>query len=387
MLPFQYHNPTRLVFGEEAISELQTLAQLLGNKLLVVYGGGSIKKNAVYQQVCKALETSGLEWLEFGGIEPNPRHSTLMQAIEICRTQNITGVLAVGGGSVLDGAKAIAAGAYHDGDVWDLVTQQVPVRGALPIGTILTLAATGSEMNSNSVITNWQTREKIGWSSPHTFPRFSILDPQTTCSVPKEHTVYGIVDIMSHILEQYLHHQQNTEVQDRFAESLLCTIIETAPVLLTEPENVHARATIMFSGTLALNGLLSMGVRGDWATHNLEHAVSAIYDIPHGGGLAIIFPQWMRYALSKGVGATRLAQLGKRVFQLNLANEHEQALATIEQLQSFWHSLGAPTRLADYQIDDSQIEEMAVRTLRRGPFGRFITLDKEDVLEIYRLCL
>jgi alcohol dehydrogenase YqhD (iron-dependent ADH family) len=384
MLSFQYHNPTRLVFGEGAISELRSLAPQLGQRILLLYGSGSIHANGVYDQTVSALQNAAAECIEMKGVEPNPRLSTVRRGIEVCRKHQITGILAVGGGSVLDCAKAIAAGAVSEQDVWDIICGKAPAKHALPLGTILTLAATGSEMNSNSVITNWDTNEKIGWSSPHTFPRFSILDPQATCSVPREHTVNGIVDIMSHILEQYMHHQEQTPVQDQFAEALLRTVIETAPTVLKEPNHLSARATIMYCGTLALNGLLSMGVRGDWATHNLEHAVSAIYDIPHGGGLAILFPQWMRFAWSKGVGTKRLAQLAVRVFDADSSGSNEQlATYAIDSLQQFWVSLGAPVRLADYNIDDRNIDNMVERTMRRGPFGRFITLDREDVKQIF----
>jgi alcohol dehydrogenase YqhD (iron-dependent ADH family) len=384
MLSFQYHNPTRLVFGEGAIAELRSLAPQLGQRVLLLYGGGSIKSNGVYEQIISALQNANVDCIEMKGVEPNPRLSTVRQGITVCRQRQITGILAAGGGSVLDCAKAIAAGAVSEHDVWDIICGKSPAKNALPHGTILTLAATGSEMNSNSVITNWETKEKIGWSSPHTFPRFSILDPQTTCSVPREHTVNGIVDIMSHILEQYMHHQEQTPVQDQFAEALLRTVIETAPKVITDPLDVPARATIMYCGTLALNGLLSMGVRGDWATHNLEHAVSAIYDIPHGGGLAILFPQWMRYALRQGVGAKRLAQLAVRVFHASESHPDEQlAEFAVNSLQQFWVSLGAPARLADYNIDDREIDMMVERTMRRGPFGRFITIDREDAKQIF----
>jgi alcohol dehydrogenase YqhD (iron-dependent ADH family) len=390
MIPFQYHNPTRLIFGVSAIAELQHFAPQLGQRILLVYGGGSILQNGVHAQVIAALQQAGVAYLEFSGVEPNPRCATLQKAVTICHEQQIDGVLAVGGGSVLDGAKAICAAVAMNADVWDIVVGNVKVSGALPLGTVLTLAATGSEMNSNSVITNWDTNEKIGWSSPFTYPRFSILDPQTTCSVPVEHTVYGIVDIMSHILEQYMHHQEQTPVQDGIAETLLRTVIEQAPLVLQNPHNVLARTQIMYCGTMALNGLLSMGVRGDWATHNLEHAVSALYDIPHGGGLAILFPQWMRYALDQGIGSKRLAQLGTNVFGLakpSTTSPEELltcAYAAIDRLQQFWQSLGAPTRFADYGITHDRLEEMATRTMRRGPFGRFITLDQQDVIEIFR---
>ena len=333
MQNFTFYNPTKLIFGKDQLSQLQTEIPQYGKKVLVVYGGGSIKRNGLYDKVMAELSEIGAEVFELAGVEPNPRISTVRKGVEICKNEGVDFLLAVGGGSVIDCTKAIAAGAKYDGDAWDLVIKKAFAAEALPFGTVLTLAATGSEMNAGSVITNWETNEKYGWGSPVTFPKFSILDPVNTFSVPRNQTVYGIVDMMSHVLEHYFHLEENTDFQDRMCESLLITIMEAAPKLLEDLESYEHRATILYSGTMALNGILNMGYRGDWATHNIEHAVSAVYDIPHGGGLAILFPNWMKHNLN--VKPERFKQLAVRVFNVDPAGktDEEAALEGIEKLR------------------------------------------------------
>ncbi|MBX9974106.1 iron-containing alcohol dehydrogenase [Cytobacillus firmus] len=387
MQNFTFYNPTKLIFGKDQLSQLQTEIPQYGKKVLVVYGGGSIKRNGLYDKVKAQLHEIGAEVFELSGVEPNPRISTVRKGVEICKAEGIDFLLAVGGGSVIDCTKAIAAGAKYDGDAWDLVIKKAFAAKALPFGTVLTLAATGSEMNAGSVITNWETNEKYGWGSPVTFPKFSILDPVNTFTVPRNQTVYGIVDMMSHVLEHYFHLEENTDFQDRMCESLLITIMEAAPKLLEDLESYEHRATILYSGTMALNGILNMGYRGDWATHNIEHAVSAVYDIPHGGGLAILFPNWMKHNLN--VKPERFKQLAIRVFNVDPAGktDEETALEGIEKLREFWKSIGAPTRLADYDIDDSKIELMADKATVNGEFGNFAKLNHDDVVSIYRASL
>jgi alcohol dehydrogenase YqhD (iron-dependent ADH family) len=386
--PFIYQNPTRLIFGEGQVQQ-QLVSQLkpLGKKVLLVYGGGSIKRNGLYDEVIGLLSANGFIVSELEGVEPNPRLATVAKGIERCKEDDVDVILAVGGGSVIDCTKAIAAGAKYDGDPWDFITKKVTVEDALPFGTILTLAATGSEMNAGSVITNWETHEKYGWGSPHVFPTFSILDPLNTLTVPKDHTIYGVVDMMTHVFEQYFHSQQNTSLQERMCEAVLQTVIETAPSLVENLNNVAHRETILYAGTIALNGSLQMGTRGDWASHNIEHAVSAVYDIPHAGGLAIIFPQWMRHHKEKG--EQKLYQLATRVWNIDPTGKDKQQVAEegIKKLEEFWQSLGAPSRLQDYDIDDSRLEEMADKTMVNGPFGNFNQLEKADVLSILKASL
>jgi alcohol dehydrogenase YqhD (iron-dependent ADH family) len=384
---FTFFNPTKLIFGKGTVEQLKAEVPQYGKKVLLVYGGGSIKRNGLYDQVLSLLKEADVEVYELSGVEPNPRLTTVKKGVEICRNEGIDFLLAVGGGSVIDCTKAIAAGAKYDGDTWDLMTRKAVAKEALPFGTVLTLAATGSEMNSGSVITNWETNEKYGWGSAVTFPQFSILDPVNTYTVPRDQTVYGIVDMMTHVFEHYFHLTESTELQDRMCEGLLLTVMEAAPKLLEDLESYENRATILYSGTMALNGMLSMGYRGDWATHNIEHAVSAVYDIPHGGGLAILFPNWMKHNLK--VKPERFKKLAVRVFGVNVEDktDEEVGLEGIDKLREFWNSIGAPSRLADYDIDDSQIEVMADKAMVYGEFGNFTKLNKEDVMAIYRASL
>lgn len=383
---FIYHNPTKLIFGKGQIEKLAGEVQPYGSRILIVYGGGSIKRNGIYDRVLEELKKINAEVFELSGVEPNPRISTVRKGVRICREQRIDFILAIGGGSTIDCSKAIAVGAVTDADMWDVVTKKEKPAGALPFGTILTLAATGSEMNSGSVITNWETNEKHGWGSPYTYPKFSILDPVHTFSVPRDQTIYGLVDMMSHVLEHYFHHEENTPIQDRWCEGILLTPIDVGPKLLADPENYAYRSTAMLGGTLALNNMLNLGYRGDWATHNLEHAVSAVHDIPHGGGLAILFPNWMRHVLDEN-NVHRFKQLAVRVFDVDTIGKSDKvvALEGIDKLREFWNELGAPSSLTDYDIDESTLEEMAEKTVVANPtFGNYRALTKKDSLEIFK---
>ncbi|OMP67765.1 iron-containing alcohol dehydrogenase [Domibacillus epiphyticus] len=385
MNEFVYWNPVKWIFGKDTVNQLRDNIAPYGENVLLVYGGGSIKKSGLYDLVLKQLD--GFNITELAGVEPNPRLTTVKRGAQLCRENQVSFILAVGGGSVIDCAKAVAAAAKYEGDPWDFITKKEPVKNGLPLGTILTLAATGSEMNSGSVITNWDTNEKLGWGSPYVFPKFSICDPYWTTTVPRDQTTYGIVDMMTHMLEQYFHNSEQTDVQDRMIEGTLKTVVETAPKLMNDLQNDKLRETVMFAGTIALNGMLQMGYRGDWATHNIEHAVSAVYDIPHGGGLAILFPNWMKYNID--VKPERFKKLAVRVFDIDPGGktDKEAGLEGIEALRHFWTSIEAPSRLADYDIDDSRIDEMAGKTLFNGPFGNFTKLDREDVTAILRASL
>ncbi|MDE4083989.1 iron-containing alcohol dehydrogenase [Planococcus maritimus] len=387
MNAFSFYNPVKLIFGKGQLEALKNEVPNYGKKVLVVYGGGSIKKNGLYDEVMATLNEMGVEIHELSGVEPNPRLSTAKRGIEICKQENIDMLLAVGGGSVIDCTKLIAAGAKYDGDAWDFVTRKATPEEVLPFGTVLTLAATGSEMNAGSVITNEETEEKYGWGSPLTFPKFSILDPSYTKSVPRDHTVYGVVDMMSHMFEQYYHNATNTPVQDQMIEGVLRAVIETAPKLMEDLESYEHRETILFAGTMGLNNFLQMGYNGDWASHNIEHAVSAIYDIPHAGGLAILFPQWMRHNVP--VNPARFAQMATRVFGVDPSNKSEEQIANegIDRLVEFWTSIGAPSSLKDYDIDDSRFSDIVDKTLVYGEFGNFNKLNGEDVEKILQASL
>ncbi|WP_410512180.1 iron-containing alcohol dehydrogenase [Paenibacillus sp. BR2-3] len=387
MRKFEFHNPTKLIFGQGTLEALNREVPKYGKNVLLMYGGGSIKRNGLYDKVISQLNALGAVVTELSGVEPNPRLSTVHKGVELCREHQIDLILAVGGGSVLDCAKAVAVGAKYEGDMWDFVDRKAVPQDALPLGTVLTMAATGSEMNSGSVITNEVTQEKMGWGSAHSFPAFSILDPEHTFSLPRDQTVYGMVDIMSHVLEHYFHLDDNTPVQDGFCETLLRTVIETGPKLIEDLENFELRETVLYCGTMALNGMVSMGFAGDWATHNIEHSVSAVYDIPHGGGLSILFPNWMKYNLS--VNPARFRKLAVNVFGIDPSGKTDEqvGLEGIEALRRFWDSIGAPNRLADYDIDDSQLGNMADKAVKFGPFGNFRKLQHEDVVEIYKMSL
>ncbi|MGN2617530.1 iron-containing alcohol dehydrogenase [Bacillus stercoris] len=387
---FTYYNPTKLIFGKGQLEQLRKELKRYGKNVLLVYGGGSIKRNGLYDQVTGILKEEDAVVHELSGVEPNPRLATVEKGIGLCREHGIDFLLAVGGGSVIDCTKAIAAGVKYDGDAWDIFSKKVTAEDALPFGTVLTLAATGSEMNPDSVITNWETNEKYVWGSNVTHPRFSILDPENTFTVPENQTVYGMVDMMSHVFEQYFHNVENTPLQDRMCFAVLQTVIETAPKLLEDLENYELRETILYAGTIALNGTLQMGYFGDWASHTMEHAVSAVYDIPHAGGLAILFPNWMRYTLDTNVGRFKNLMLNMFDIDTEGKTDKEIALEGIDKLSAFWTSLGAPSRLADYNIGEEKLEliaDIAAKEMEHGGFGNFQKLNKDDVLAILRASL
>jgi len=378
---FLQHNPTKLYFGQGQISQLST--EIGTKKVLVVYGGGSIKQNGVYEDVMEELKKAQATIFELPGVEQNPRLTTVHRGVEICKSQEIDILLAVGGGSVIDCTKAIAIGAKYDGDVWDLITRKAPIESALPIGTVLTLAATGSEMNPISVISNWETKDKLGWGSPLVFPRFSILDPTYTFSVSRKQTVYGIVDSMSHALEHYFHRTKNTPMIDGFIESLLRTAIETGPKLLKDLSSYDYRETMMYISTTAFNETLSNGTDGgDWATHRIEHAISAVYDIPHGGGLSILFPNWLEHVLEED--PSRAKMLAMNVFGISSEGKSDLEVARdgAKALRTFWDSLDAPNRLSDYDIDDTDIELIIDKTFIKPGVGVYKELDRESVKDI-----
>ncbi|MGZ9848583.1 iron-containing alcohol dehydrogenase [Macrococcus psychrotolerans] len=386
MNQFTFYNPVKLVFGKESLEQLNDMVKAYsnGNKVLLTYGGGSIKKTGLYDEVMEKL--SDFEVFELAGIEPNPRVETVRKGVEIVKAHNIDFIVAAGGGSVIDGTKLIAAASKYDGDAWDIVTRKAQVDDAVPFGTVLTLSATGSEMNSGSVITNWETNEKLGWGSPLVFPKFSLLNPEVLYTLPEHQTVNGIIDSMSHLLEQYFNEADNTEVQDQMISGVLKTVMKTGPIAVKDPKNYEARETLMLSSTVALNGFLRLGYVGDWATHNLEHAVSAVYDIAHGAGLAILFPEWMRYVSKQS--PARFVKFAEDVFNVEASLSDEDKINyAIDELQNFWTSLGAKQKLSDYGVNAEDLEAFADKTLIYGPFGNFYKLQREDILAIYRAAL
>ncbi|WP_018247954.1 iron-containing alcohol dehydrogenase [Orenia marismortui] len=384
---FNFNNPTELLFGKGKVKKVGEKVKEYGNKVLVVTGGGSVKRIGLYDKVIASLKENDLEIYELSGIKPNPRVSSVRDGVKLCKENDIDLVLAVGGGSTIDASKAIAGAVFYDGDAWDLFAKGIRIEKALPVGTILTLAATGSEMNPNFVVSNLETEEKMGAGSPLLYPKFSILDPVNTFTVPKEHTVYGIIDIAAHVFEQYFSHTESTPIQDRWAEGILVTLKEESMKVLDNPEDYDARANIMLAGTMALNGLISIGKETDWASHGIEHAVSAVYDIPHGGGLAIIFPNWMKYVLDQGTD--KFVQYATRVWDVDPTgkSDKEVALEGIEKTREWFNKMGAPSSLADYDIGDDKLEVMAEKATAKGTRGSYKVLDKDDVVEIYKMSL
>jgi NADP-dependent alcohol dehydrogenase len=359
---FSFHNPTNIIFGEGQISALADLLPA-NARILLTYGGGSIKKNGVYDQVIKALE--GKTFFEFSGIEPNPHYETCQKAIALIKEKNIDFLLAVGGGSVVDATKLIAAGVNFNGEPWDILEKHATFTSALPIGCILTLPATGTESNGNSVITKAATQEKLAFGSPLVYPQFAILDPTTTYSLPTRQISNGVVDAFVHIMEQYLTYPVNAKVQDRFAEGLLLTLIEEGPKVLAQPKDYAIRANVMWAATMALNGLIGVGVPQDWATHCIGHELTALHGLDHAQTLAIVLPALMNQQREQKRG--KLIQYGKRVWNLSDENEDEIIDAAIAATKNFFEQMGVPTTFKGYGLDGSSISVLVDNVIRHNP--------------------
>lgn len=389
MLNFNYSIPTKVFFGEGKIEVLGKQIKKHGSRVLLAYGGGSIKKTGIYDQVVKVLNENDIPYFELSGIEPNPRVESVAKGVKICRENNIDFILGVGGGSTIDCSKAIAASYYYDGDPWDLVIGKSKIGKVLPIGTILTLAATGSEMDAGAVITNKNTNQKYGFGHPGFFPKFSILDPSFTYSVSKYQTAAGVADIMSHTFEEYFSNVKGAYLQDRLAESILKTCIKYGPIVMKDPENYEARANIMWSGSLAINGLIGYGKDSNWSVHPLQHELSAYYDVTHGITLAILTPHWMEQVLD-GNNLYKFVEYGENVWNIdsNLP-EMEIAKMSIKKTREFFISLEIPMTLRDVGIDDEKLEIMAADVIEymEGPVGNFKPLNYNDILSIYKKAL
>ncbi|MFJ4048958.1 MULTISPECIES: iron-containing alcohol dehydrogenase [Pseudomonas] len=385
MNSFNFFNNTRILFGEGQIAALREQIPAKA-RVLIVYGGGSIKKNGIFEQVIAALE--GVDWLEFGGIEANPHFETCVEAVSLARREHVDFVLAVGGGSVIDASKFIAAAAAHQGDPWEIIASfGAAVTGALPIGCVLTLAATGSEMNPTSVITRAASKDKLFFNSDHVRPQFSILDPRTTCSLPARQVANGVVDSMVHVLEQYVTYPVNAKVQDRFAEGLLATIIEEGPKALSEPDDYAVRANLMWSATMALNGLLSTGVPGDWASHLIGQELTALHGLDHAQTLAIMMPAIWTYKLAQK--QAKLVQYGQRVWHIQETEPELIARQAIACTRQFFERMGVATRLSAYGLDATLIPAVVAK-LEEHQFvqlGEHADITPQDVVEILKLAL
>lgn len=362
MYNFEYQNPVKIIFGKGEIKKAGANIPE-GSKILLTYGGGSIFKNEIYDQVIESIK--GFEVIEFGGIEPNPHFETLMKAVEVVKKENITFLLSVGGGSVLDGTKFIAAAAlYTKSDPWHILSRQAPVKNALPIGAVLTLPATGSEMNGNAVVTKIETTEKLSFTSPKVMPQFSILDPEVIFSLPEKQVANGVVDAFVHVIEQYLTFPVNSPIQDRFAESILKTLVEEGPKVLADRTDYEAAANFMWSATMALNGLIGVGVPQDWATHMIGHELTAYHGIDHARTLAIVLPGVMH--LKRNQKKDKILQLGERVWGITSGTTDERIDQTIQKTVEFFESVGLPTKLPDYGVSTSTVDTICDRFLKRG---------------------
>ncbi|WP_166838491.1 iron-containing alcohol dehydrogenase [Rheinheimera pleomorphica] len=384
MLNFNFKNQTEILFGKGQIKEAKSrLPQ--DAKVLFLYGGGSIKRNGVYTDVLNLLD--GVQFEEFAGVEPNPTLETLMQAVELVRSKQLNFILAVGGGSVIDGAKFIAAAANFDGEPWDILAKGAAFSSALPIGAVLTLPATGSESNGNSVVTNKATSQKRAFGSDLVQPVFAVLDPVYTYSLPAKQVGNGVVDAFVHVIEQYLTYPVNAPLQDRFAEGILQTLISEGPKALATPEDYDVRANVMWSATMALNGLIGKGVPQDWATHMIGHELTALFGLDHAQTLAIVLPTLMY--VQREQKRQKLLQFGRRVFDINSGNEDELIDKTIKATQDFFEHMGVKTRLSDYNLTAADIDKLVANLERNGmtALGEHGDIDLAKARQILTLAL
>lgn len=383
MNPFEFYNPTKIIFGTDSYLRIpHELPQ--GTKILLTYGGGSIKSNGVYDAVTAQL--NGFEWLEFGGIEPNPTYETLSKALEIIKSEKINFLLAVGGGSVIDGTKFLSAAALYNGEAWDIPKKGIRVANAMPFATVLTLPATGSEMNSGAVITHKATGEKLGMGSPALFPKFSCLNPEVIKSIPQRQLRNGIVDAYTHVIEQYMTYPIGAELQDRIAESILKTLIDIAPKLIYEPYEYTIASNFMWCCTMALNGLIQKGVPTDWATHMIGHELTAKYDIDHAMTLAIIFPNLWRYKFDNK--KDKLAQYASRIWGIEKGSIEERAELAIQKTVEFLHSIEVKTKLSDYTTNYQGISGEIKQTFEARNWtaiGERKDISPEDVRKIVEM--
>lgn len=391
MIDFTYYNPAKILFGRDSEQKLVQELAAYGNRVLLIYGGGSILQNGVYDKVTGLLQQSGIEFTELGGVKPNPKLSLVREGIRLCREKDIQAVLAVGGGSVIDTAKAVAAGVPYDGDVWDFFAKKAAPSAALPIAAVLTIAAAGSESSDSMVITNEELGLKRSFHSDWIIPKASALNPENTFSLSGYQTACGASDILAHLMERFFTQVRHTDLTDRLIEADFRTILNNAPWAIANGDDYNARAEVMWAGCIAHNNLLNTGRVGDWASHAMEHELSAETDLAHGAGLSIVFPAWMKYVYPEN--KDRFIQFAVRMFDVSVSAAEDidgVILEGVSRLERFYQSIGLPTRLSEVGIGEDKIAALAKRCASDKPdktVGHFKKLGEEDVYNIYRLAL
>lgn len=388
MLNFDFYAPARIVFGKGEEARIGELLRPHAKKVLLHYGGGSIKKSGLYDTVVSSLNKSGVSYVELSGVKPNPRLSLVHEGVELCKREKVDLILAVGGGSVIDSAKAIAMGVYYDGNIWDVYESGQPVEKALPVAIILTIPAAGSESSGDTVITNEEKQLKYGYGCSALRPLLSIINPELFFTLPKSQLANGVADMMSHVFERYFTNTPNTALTDGLCETVLRTLMQNALIAKDDMHNYEAWAELGFSGTVAHNGLVGMGREQDWACHNMEHELSAIYDVAHGAGLAVLTPAWMRYVYKDNV--EMFVQFAVNVMGVKGSYRDPDALVLegIRRLRAFFNQMGLPATLKDLGIGEEHLEEMAKKATGAAfgaehPIGGLKKLYWQDVLAIY----
>lgn len=386
---FSYCTPTRYIFGRDTEKETGRLTAETGcRRVMIVSGGSSARKSGLLDRVTASLDEAGISHVELAGIKPNPTDDRVYEGICLARREGVDGLLAVGGGSVIDTAKAIAGGVPYDGDFWDFWAGKAIMKEALPVGVVLTIPAAGSEGSGNSVITKLDGMHKISLRTDFALrPKFAVLNPELTFTLPPEQTAAGVADMMAHILERYFSPTEEVETTDRISEGLLMAIMEEAPKVMAAPDDYQARANIMWAGTMAHNGVCGCGRREDWTSHGLEHVLSAVYGVTHGAGLAVVFPAWMTFMASHR--PEKVAQLGRRIFGVTAAGDKEAALKTVDSLRAFFKSIGLPLTLGELGIENPDFA-MLTRKFHEDkgiPFGPYFPLHPVDTEAVYRLML
>lgn len=387
MQSFVFHNPTKIIFGCGTSSQLGKYAKTVGQKALLVYGQNSIKKSGLYEKIAAQLQAEGIEFAEHGGVKSNPSLAHTREGIAKLRALKADFVIAVGGGSVIDEAKSIAAGGLAENDVWNFYTAKDVVTKSLPLVTVLTLPATGSEMNGNAVITNDETKEKLGLGSPHFYPRISILDPELTCSVPPKYTVASAVDIISHLTESYFNNDGGwTPIQERYVEGMVKTVMEATDRLIKDGNDIEARSVLMWSATLGWNGLNTAGIGAfSMPCHAMEHPMSALYDIPHGAGLAILTPAWLTAKLDEKTA--KIARFAREVFAIDQGADRKTAEAGVAALKNWYIKIGAPVTFAQAGITNPDIERLTELTLQGAAIRKTPGLPPDFVKKVFQSCL